>query len=67
MALFADRTSSNELAANQLRLWFAMSMAYVLDAELLLRTILGLQGSREWAKALKIVKYDKMVKIVQGD
>jgi hypothetical protein len=44
--LFADRTSSHTMRANQLRLWLS-SMAYVLLAEL--RRI-GLAGT-EWAKA----------------
>ena len=64
MALFADRTSSKELAANQLRLWFA-SMAYVLISALRRK---GLQGT-EWAKAqcdtirLKLFKIGAFVKI----
>ena len=64
MALFADRTSSKELAANQLRLWFA-SMAYVLISALRRK---GLQGT-EWAKAqcdtirLKMFKIGAFVKI----
>lgn len=44
--LFADRTSTATLRANQLRLWFA-SMAYVLIAEL--RRV-GLHGTA-WARA----------------
>jgi hypothetical protein len=62
--LFADRTSTATMAANQLRLWFA-SMAYVLVAELRRR---GLQGtSLENAQAgtirTRLLKIAGLVKI----
>ena len=61
--LFADRTSTRTMRANQLRLWFA-SMAYVLVAAL---RRLGLQGT-QFAKAtcgtirLKLLKVGALVR-----
>jgi Transposase DDE domain group 1 len=62
--LFADRTSSNTMRANQLRLWFA-SMAYVLLCAL---RRLALQGSRLATAScgtirLKLLKIGALVRI----
>ena len=56
--LFADRTSSNSMRANQLRLWFS-SMAYVLLCAL---RRLALQGT-ELARATCGTIRDKLLKI----
>jgi hypothetical protein len=62
--LFADRTSSNTMRANQLRLWFA-SMAYVLLSAL---RRLALQGARLATAScgtirLKLLKIGALVRI----
>ena len=64
LALFADRTSTATLRANQLRLWFS-SMAYVLVAQL--RRV-GLAGTAlEHAQAdtirLRLFKIGTLVRI----
>jgi hypothetical protein len=58
MCLFADRTSSHNLASNQLRLWFS-SVAYILLNEL---RRLGLQGT-ELAQARCDTIRTKLLKI----
>ena len=58
MCLFADRTSSHNLASNQLRLWFS-SVAYILLNEL---RRLGLQGT-ELAQARCDTLRTKLLKI----
>ena len=62
--LFADRTSTATMPANQLRLWFA-SLAYVLLAELRRRAL----RHRQFAKAtvgtirLKLLKIAALVRV----
>jgi Transposase DDE domain group 1 len=58
LCLFADRTSSHNLASNQLRLWFS-SVAYILLNEL---RRLGLQGT-ELARARCDTLRTKLLKI----
>lgn len=58
LCLFADRTSSHNLASNQLRLWFS-SVAYILLNEL---RRLGLQGT-ELARARCDTIRSKLLKI----
>ena len=64
LCLFAERTSTHELKANQLRLWFS-SVAYILISELRRK---GLQGT-EMAKAqcstirLKLFKIGALIKV----
>lgn len=64
LALFADRTSSSKMKANQLRLWFS-TVAYLL-LHLLRR--LGLKGT-QWARAqcdtvrLKLLKIGAQIRI----
>lgn len=64
LCLFADCTSTRELAANQTRLWFA-SLAYVLMSEFRRK---GLKGT-ELAKAqcttirLRLFKIGALVKV----
>jgi hypothetical protein len=62
--LFADRTSTATMAANQLRLWFA-SMAYVLVAELRRRGLAGtsLQNAQAGTIRTRLLKIAGLVKI----
>ena len=62
--LFADRTSTATMAANQLRLWFA-SMAYVLVAELRRRGLRGtsLENAQAGTIRVRLLKIAGLVKI----
>ena len=53
LALFADRTSTATIRANQLRLWFS-SMAYVLIAQLRRRGLAGTELARAQAGTLRL-------------
>ena len=53
LALFADRTSTATMRANQLRLWFS-SMAYVLIAQLRRSGLQGTELARAQADTLRL-------------
>lgn len=62
--LFADRTSSHTMRANQLRLWFS-SMAYVLVSALRRHALKGTQAAKATCGTirLKLLKIGALVKV----